>query len=182
MNWYLSNRADPNAKVLADKHYNRQKPWTKQFVPPGACLVLLAGLPKANALWVSTWPKAEFVQHAWAGAWVCNIFRNESNLLASHLILEAISATRYTWPDIPSLGMITFIDTRFVKPIYRRSKPTWGYTWLKAGFIYVGQTKKGLLAFQLTPDKMPPATPFKTKWRLELESRHALATLESRSS
>ena len=41
MNWRLSHRADPEARVLADRHYNRQKPGTPQFVPPGRCLVLV---------------------------------------------------------------------------------------------------------------------------------------------
>jgi hypothetical protein len=40
--WKLSNRADPVAVAIADRHYNRQKVGTPQFVPPGRCLVLLA--------------------------------------------------------------------------------------------------------------------------------------------
>ena len=38
--WRLSYRADPRTRVLADRHYNRQKIGAAQFVPPGACLVL----------------------------------------------------------------------------------------------------------------------------------------------
>src|SRR3979409_34708 len=41
MLWHLSWRADPRARPLADRHYNRQKPGAAQFVPPGGCLVLL---------------------------------------------------------------------------------------------------------------------------------------------
>ena len=37
--WHMSHRADPAAKRLADRHYNRQKPNSPQFVPPGSCLV-----------------------------------------------------------------------------------------------------------------------------------------------
>ncbi len=37
--WHLSDRADPAARVIADRHYSRQKPGTPQFVPPGRCLV-----------------------------------------------------------------------------------------------------------------------------------------------
>ena len=40
MNWTVSHRADPSAVKLADRHYNRQKPGTPQFVPHG-----LARLP-----------------------------------------------------------------------------------------------------------------------------------------
>jgi hypothetical protein len=72
--WRLSHRADAAALPLADRHYNRQKPGTPQFVPPGRCMVLLTAA--ADALWVSSWPFAEYVKHAWAGAWVCSCFRS----------------------------------------------------------------------------------------------------------
>lgn len=38
MRWCTSNRADPAAARLADRHYNRQKPGTPQFVPTGSCV------------------------------------------------------------------------------------------------------------------------------------------------
>jgi hypothetical protein len=65
MYWNISYRADPKALPIADRHYNRQKPGTPQFVPPGRCLVLLT--ENADALWVSSWPFAEYVKHAWGG-------------------------------------------------------------------------------------------------------------------
>jgi hypothetical protein len=34
MNWRMSHRADPLALPLADRHYNRQKPGSPQFMPP----------------------------------------------------------------------------------------------------------------------------------------------------
>lgn len=40
MIWELSYKADPRAREVADRHYNRQKPGTPQFVPPGRALVL----------------------------------------------------------------------------------------------------------------------------------------------
>ena len=43
MIWSLSNRADPFARDIADRHYNRQKIGSPQFVPPGRCVVLTAG-------------------------------------------------------------------------------------------------------------------------------------------
>jgi hypothetical protein len=73
MQWRISDRADPEARALADRHYNRQKPGTPQFVPPGRCLVLVCD----KAFWVTSWPFAEYTKHAWAGAWVCSAFRNE---------------------------------------------------------------------------------------------------------
>ena len=106
--WFLSHRADRRALPLADRHYNRQKPGTPQFVPPGRCLVLLT--KETDALWISSWPFAEYVRHRWAGAWVCSCFRNESPQLSSELIREAVAVTRWKWPEVPDLGMVTFVD------------------------------------------------------------------------
>jgi len=66
--WRISNRADGPAAKIADRHYNRQKIGSPQFVPPGRCIVLTG--TEGVALWVTSWPFAEYVKHAWAGAWV----------------------------------------------------------------------------------------------------------------
>jgi hypothetical protein len=153
MRWHLSNRADPRALPLADRHYNRQKIGSPQFVPPGRCVVLLT--EKADALWVTSWPFAEFTKHAWAGAWVNSLFRNESAHLSSELIREALAATRAIWPDPPGLGMITFIDAGKVK---RKRDP--GRCYLRAGFHNAGKTAGGLVAMQILPAAMPAAEKF----------------------
>jgi hypothetical protein len=117
--------------------------------------VLLAGSP-ASALWVTSWQFAEYVKHDWAGAWVCSCFRNEGAGLSSVLIRDAVSATVWRWPDIPALGMITFVNARKV-----RAKRDPGYCFIKAGFTRCGTTKvRGLLAFQMKPEDMPaPSAP-----------------------
>lgn len=148
--WHLSFRADPRALPLANAHYNRQSPDSAQFVPPGGCIVLLT--EQADALWISSRPKATFVQHAWAGAWMNTTFRNESPCLSSLLILQAVAATRAAWPDVPSLGMVTFVDAAKVR---RKRDP--GRCYRRAGFEHVGFTQGGLWAFQLLPDRMPLA-------------------------
>ncbi len=150
MFWRLSSRADKRALRLADAHYNRQKIGSPQFVPPGRCLVLLT--KDADALWVTSWPFAEFVKHEWPGAWICSCFRNESSHLASDLITEAVAITRSVWPDVPALGMVTFVDTTKV-----RRKRDWGRCYRKVGFTPCGYTKGGLFALQLLPDQMPDA-------------------------
>lgn len=53
--------------------------------------------------------------------------------------------------------MITFVDRRKVKPTRVRGKDVWGWTYRKAGFREVGETKGGLLALQLLPADMPVA-------------------------
>lgn len=148
--WHLSHRADPRAVALADRHYNRQKIGTPQFVPPGRCLVLLT--EQADALWVSSWPFAQYVRHAWAGAWVCSLFRNEGAVLSSDLIRAAVAATRWYWPDVPSLGMVTFVD----KDKTRRKRDP-GRCYRKAGWAHVGYTAGGLVTLQQLPDAMPEA-------------------------
>jgi hypothetical protein len=147
--WHLSHRADPRALPLADRHYNRQKPGTPQFVPPGSCLVLLT--EGADALWVTSWPLAEYTKHAWAGAWINSCFRNESPHLSSDLILEAVAATRSFYGEPPPLGMVTFVDAGKV-----RHKRDPGRCYKKAGFVHRGFTEVNkLFAFQLLEDAMP---------------------------
>ena len=153
MNWWQSNRADKEALRLADRHYNRQKPGTPQFVPPGRCLVLKT--QPCEAVWVTSWPFAQYVKHAWPGAWVNSLFRREAGPLASDLIREAVAATRWNWPEVPSLGMITFVDAR---KVHHKRDP--GRCYIKAGFKHVGNAKDGKLCFQLLPEEMPEAVPF----------------------
>lgn len=146
MNWWLSDRADKDALPIADMHYNRQKPGTPQFVPPGRCLVLLAD----RALWVTSWPFAQFVKHQWAGAWVNSCFRRESGPRASELIRQAVAATRWYFGDPPALGMVSFVDASKVE---HKREP--GRCYKKAGFRRVGKTKSGLITWQLLPENMP---------------------------
>ena len=88
---------------------------------------------------------------------MCSAFRNEGAGVASEMIREAVAATRAHFGEPPPLGMITFIDSKKVKPTKVHGRDTWGLTYIKAGFKPVGKTKGGLLAFQLLPQDMPPA-------------------------
>lgn len=155
MIWHESHRADPVARRIADRHYNRQSIGAAHFVPPGRCLVLLSD--DADALWVTSWPFAEYVRHAWAGAWINSCFRREGgDMLASEMILQAVAATRARWPEVPELGMVTFVNRDKVRP-----KRDPGRCYLRAGFRRVGETKGGLVALQMLPEDMPPAEPMK---------------------
>jgi len=162
MQWRMSHRADPMAVPLADRHYNRQKHGSPQIAPPGRCVVFLSDCQRA--FWITSWPYAQYVKHAWAGAWVCSAFRSEGAGVASDLIRQAVAATQAFYGPPPPLGMITFINTTQVKPIVVRGRETWGRTWLKAGFKHVGETKSGLLAFQLAPADMPLPEPAKPRF------------------
>lgn len=161
MRWTPSHRFDPAAASLADRHYNRRKVGSPQFVPPGRCLVFRTS--DDRALWVTSWPFAQYVRHAWPGAWVNSLFRREGGIVASEMIRQAIGHTLHIWPHPPELGMVTFVDSKKVKPTMVRGKPIFGYCYLKAGFTHVGFTKGGLWAWQMLPDAMPAPLPLLTE-------------------
>lgn len=146
--WRESDRFDPEALPMADRHYNRRKIGSPQFVPPGRCVVLKI---ETSALWVTSWPFAEYVRHAWPGAWVNSLFRNEGAGLSSELIAYAVAATRAKW-EPPALGIISFVDAD--KTRHKRDP---GRCYRKAGWTHVGFTKGGLWAFQQLPADMPKA-------------------------
>lgn len=173
MIWRLSHRAEPWACRMADRHYNRQKIGSPQFVPPGRCIVLRTTGHGERALWTTSWPFAEYVKHDWAGAWVNSLFRVERRgwledkgdhpwqqiaCKSSTLIRQAIAATRFFW-DPPALGMVTFVDPTAVPGVKVRGETIYGFSYLKAGFKHVGFTKGGLWVWQLLPDEMPDPEP-----------------------
>lgn len=147
--WRKSDRFDPASLPLADRHYNRQKPGTPQFVPPGRCLVLLA--EDRSALWVTSWP--HFRADQWEGAWINTLFRNEGSFVSSALIRSAVSHTRAHFGETPDLGMVTFIDPSKVQS----TNP--GYCYLVAGFRHAGWTPKGLRVLRMDPAWMPDPEP-----------------------
>jgi hypothetical protein len=151
--WRPSHRFDPRARMLADRHYSRQKPGSPQFMPPGSCRVVVA--ENGKAVFGLSFPKPEFVKHAWAGAWITSIFRNEdAGPLASDMIRDALAymRTQYT---LPALGCVTFVDPKMVPGIPVRGERVKGFCFMMAGFCCVGETKSGKLAWQLLPGDMP---------------------------
>ncbi|MCU1495586.1 MAG: hypothetical protein JWO62_3350 [Acidimicrobiaceae bacterium] len=146
--WRRSDKFDPASRVIADRHYNRQKVGSPQFVRPARSLVLRSS--DGGALWVSIAPK--FQAHAWAGAWENETFRREfGGLLASDMIRLAVAHTLAEFGEPPELGMITMVDPKAV-----RHKRDPGRCYLKAGFRKVGMTKvRKRLVFQLVPANMP---------------------------
>lgn len=145
MMWIRSHRFDKDVVPLADRHYNRRKIGSPQFAPPGRCLVLKT--PALDAFWITSWPFAEYVRHAWPGAWICSAFRNEGPSLSSDLIRAAVAETVSFYGPPPELGMVTFVDPRKV-----RRKRDFGRCYRKAGFVECGMTKGGLIALQWKPE------------------------------
>ena len=160
MLWQRSDRFDPRAVQLADRHYSRQQPGTAQFMRAGSCLVFYAGEPPCAAVWGTTWQR--YAKHPWPGAWECAIFRNEGAGRSSTLIRDAVAATRHLYGEPPEIGMITFVDPQKV-----RAKPEPGKCFLKAGFepfacMLPTRRHNGLIVLRMRPDKMPPAAPLYT--------------------
>lgn len=160
--WLRSWRADPAANAVAKRHYNSQSPDSAQWVKPGACVCYRT--IEGGAIWSSSAPFAEYVKHAWAGAWENSTFRNERRdlYLSSDLIREAVAATLADWGDPPPLGMVTFID-----PDKTRRKRDPGRCYRRAGFEHVGYTQGGLYVLQLPPERMPEPSPC-LDWQLGL--------------
>lgn len=143
--WRIAKINDPVGRSLADRHYSRRTPGARNFAPPGRSLVLVTH--NESAVWVTSWPYARFVDHAWAGAWINSLFRNEGTHLSSMLIREAVKMTLIKWPDIPELGLVSFVNLNKIRP-----KRDPGRCFLKAGFEPDGYTKSGLLCLRLKAD------------------------------
>lgn len=168
MRWSLSFRADPTARAFADRHYNRQSIGAANFAPPGRALVL----SEPRGFWITSWPFAEYVSHAWAGAWVCSAFRLEGGAPgdASDLIREALAVTCWKWPSPPTteawqirraphassierirVAMVTMVD-----PEKTTAKRDPGRCFRRAGFVEVGRTKdRGLVVLGLPVEALP---------------------------
>jgi len=164
VNWHRTWRADPVARALADRHYSRKTPGASQFSPPGRNLTLrtLAG----DAVWVTSWPLPEYVDHDWGDCWTCSLFRNEGALLSSDLIREAEAATSAVFGPAPTGGFLTFVDDEKV-----RAKRDPGYCFLRAGYEVVGRTRdRDLVVLQHRRNLLPLATPPLEFGQLRLEA------------
>lgn len=146
--WRRSDKFDPASLAIADRHYNRQKAGTSQFVRPARSLVLRS--KDGGALWVSIAPKWQM--HAWPGSWENQVFRREfGEVIASEMIRFAVAHTLAAFGPAPEAGMISMVD-----PAAVRHKRDPGRCYLRAGFRLVGETKvRKRLVFQLLPSEMP---------------------------
>jgi hypothetical protein len=100
-----------------------------------------------------TSPRAEAekrLHDVWNGWGALQWALDEIDRLTDDLIRSAVLSTRAKWPDVPDLGMVSFIDTSKVEPRPIRGRKTWGHSWFEAGFQHVGYTKGGLWVMQMT--------------------------------
>jgi hypothetical protein len=129
--WQLTHKAHPDCAALADRHYNRRKVGSPQFMPPGQTIVL--HLPGAVFGW---WrPKPGVRAMNGLDGWTCTIFRNETHprILSSTLILAAETFIAECGPD----GLMTYIHDRKVRSV----NP--GCCFKAAGWKVIGRSKDG---------------------------------------
>lgn len=160
MEWMVTHQYDSRCADLADRHYSRQTIGSKKFSPPGRKLVLVT--PDGKATWVTLCPEERYVHREYPDAWACTIFRNETGILSSQLIREAVAATIWKYGTPPASGMVTMVDASKV------ACEIPGYCFKRAKFKHVGYTKRhGLHILQLTPAKMPePEAPIGALWEV----------------
>lgn len=134
--WVITHKGDQSCRLLADRHYSRQKKGSPLFTRPGKNLVLRT--PEGDATFV-----------VWNGirddgliAWENTLFRNESSFQSSYLLKWGIHAVYTEWGTPPKDGLITYVHPQKVNSIHP------GYCYLKSGFKKIGHSKSGLLILQ----------------------------------
>lgn len=141
--WMLTADGDVRAKQLYERHYSRNpvtlgRP-TNLFVGPGQKLVLVTIDYSALFVW------RKFISRDTGQVGVnCAVFRNESSVLSSLLILEA---ERFAWGVWPQERLYTYVNPFKIKS----TNP--GYCFIKAGWHRTGQVTKvhGLIVLEKLP-------------------------------
>jgi hypothetical protein len=158
MLWRRTWVADPRARAVADRHYSRRTPGSREFAPPGHKVVLVtAGY---RALWVSHATAPGIARADGGDYWYCSLFRNESSRLASVLIRQAIEATRAAWAHraLPADGFVTFLDEKQIQA--PPAGKAYGWTFAEVGFVPVRRTKeRDYLMLQLPLSALLAITP-----------------------
>jgi hypothetical protein len=122
--WQHVKRCDSRARELADRHYSRQTPGARDFMPPGRTFVLYRE--------GGVWGVVEHLDPRGRRVWRCSIFRNESGEHASELIRAATWLTYDYWLRTFTLPQIPL--TTEVAPSKVRPKSTPGHCFIIAGW------------------------------------------------
>lgn len=188
MHWYLTTKGDYRCRLLADRHYSRQTVGAQSFTRPGYNMVLWTEDKSGQAVYVWWRPKFEtgesFTQRFDGLECIeCTIFRNESSILSSLLIVEACQAVQTwdRWLDCKD-GLVTSVNSRATyKRRSKHSSP--GACFIHAGFEpmthAVGAADTWLRLTTLPKPEAPPKAPSdirssERKYSLLLERRRAI--------
>lgn len=132
-NWYGVRSGDVRALNIFLRHYSARR-WRDRsgvngarFVSPGEHMILMTS--GCDALFV--WVREMFRLDEQTGV-CCSVFRNESNILASTLILEA---EQLAWERWPGERLFTYVNAKMVRSV----NP--GYCFKRAGWRVCGTSK-----------------------------------------
>ena len=133
--WIETRDGDPDVRSVFDRHYSRKRyvdgRRPKLFCGPGEKVVLRTAACDAILVW------RKFNSMDTQRGVSCAVFRNESRLRSSDLILAAMEIA---WRKWGSIRLYTYVDPRRV----RSSNP--GYCFQAAGWRRVGVTSdRGLV-------------------------------------
>lgn len=137
--WDVVTKFDPRGAALADRHYSRRKVGSPQFMPPGETVILYLehGGRAAVYGWWRPHPASGLKAINGLDGWTCSIFRNETTLLSSELILDAELALLSAGKDCGPSGLITYVFDRKV------ASQNPGFCFKKAGYQVTGRSADG---------------------------------------
>ena len=128
--WFECRDGDESCRELFHRHYSYREyadgRTPKLFVGPGEKLVLMT--ERCDALFV--WRK--FISDTAQSGVNCAVFRNESSILSSQLIREAVDVAWRRWPGE---CLFTYVNSKKI----RSTNP--GACFKAAGWINRGRTK-----------------------------------------
>lgn len=111
--WQRITKFDPRGAQLADRHYSRRTVGSPQFMPPGQTVILWA--PGAVFGWWRPDPASGIKAMNGLDGWTCTIFRNESGMRSSALILDAELAIAEGGHGCGPSGLITYVWDKKVR-------------------------------------------------------------------
>jgi hypothetical protein len=135
--WRVITKFDARAAALADRHYSRRTVGSPQFMPPGQTLILMSEKADAVFGWWRPDPSCGIEPMNGLDGWTCTIFRNESSVLSSTLILAAEEELLDTGCSVGPDGLITYVWDDRVKS----ANP--GYCFKRAGWRVTGRSADG---------------------------------------
>lgn len=135
--WRRVSKSERRACWLADRHYSRRKVGSPQFMPPGQTIVLLSLDGLAVFGWWRPHPDSGLEAMNGLDGWTCTIFRNESPVLSSLLILDAEQVFTEFGYDVGPDGLLTYVwDSKVAS-----ANP--GFCFKRAGWRRAGRSADG---------------------------------------
>lgn len=137
--WYRFSSSSHDAFAMARQHYSvkHRHPKCTALAGPGEKIVLMTSDRKALFIWLYSKYRADGQDGI-----NCTIFRNESNVLSSVLIEQAM---KVAWDKWPERRLFTFVNPTKV------SSHNPGYCFKRAGWKTCGMSNKGLIILESWP-------------------------------